>query len=307
MEKLSIIIPCYKSEGTLKNVVDECVLKIADMGFCDYEIVLVNDSSPDNVMAVIDEMCLKNPKIKAIEFAKNFGQHAAIMAGINEASGDIYVFLDDDGQTPIEQVDKLINALADDVDVVYAKYNYKKHSLWRNVGTKINDIMARLLIDKPKDITITSYFVCKSFVIQEMRRYKNAYPYLGGLIFRSVSRIKSVDIDHKERLCGESGYTLMKLMGLWMNGFTAFSVKPLRVAAFIGLLCAFLGFIMMAQTIITKLIGIDRLLGYSSTMSVLLFIGGILMIMLGIIGEYIGRIYISINNAPQYVIRKKIN
>jgi undecaprenyl-phosphate 4-deoxy-4-formamido-L-arabinose transferase len=277
------------------------------MGFCDYEIILINDSSPDNVMSVIEELCRQNPNIKAIEFAKNFGQHAAIMAGINIACGDIFVFLDDDGQTPIDEADKLISALTDDVDVVYARYNYKKHSLWRNIGTKINDIMARILIDKPKDITITSYFACKSFVVHEMKRYKNAYPYLGGLVFRSISKVRSVNVNHRERIRGESGYTFLKLIGLWMNGFTAFSVKPLRVAAFIGFLCAFLGFILMAHTIITKLTGIDRLLGYSATMSVLLFVSGILMIMLGIIGEYIGRIYISINNAPQYVIRKKIN
>jgi undecaprenyl-phosphate 4-deoxy-4-formamido-L-arabinose transferase len=307
MQKLSIIIPCYRSQDTIAQVVSDCIDKLNSMDIKDFEIVLVNDNSPDNVLYVIKDLCAKNKCIKGISLAKNFGQHAAIMAGINKADGDVFVFIDDDGQTPIDDVDKLLNLLSQDTDVVYAKYSHKKHSLFRNLGTKINDIMAEILIGKPKNIVITSYFVCKKFVIDEIRQYKNAYPYLSGLIFRSVARIKSVEVNHKERISGKSGYTLLKLFSLWMNGFTAFSIKPLRIATFFGTLCAFFGFVMMAYTIISRLFKTDMLLGYSSTMAVLLFIGGVLMLMLGMIGEYVGRIYISINNAPQYVIKEQFN
>jgi undecaprenyl-phosphate 4-deoxy-4-formamido-L-arabinose transferase len=306
LKKISVVIPCYRSENFLPVVVKDCISKFSEIGISDYEIILVNDFSPDNVLSVIRKLCFENPNIKGVDLARNFGQHAAIMAGLSIISGDICVFLDDDGQTPVDEIDKLLNALTDDIDVVYAEYSKKKHSIFRNLGSKVNDIMAEILINKPKNIVITSYFVCKRFIVDEMLRYHNAYPYLSGLIFRATKRIKTVEVNHRERLSGASGYTLKKLFTLWMNGFTAFSVKPLRIATFMGFFCAVLGFIMTGYTIVSRLLRSDMLLGYSSTMAVLLFVGGMLMLMLGIIGEYIGRIYISINNAPQYVIREII-
>ncbi|MDR3048545.1 MAG: glycosyltransferase family 2 protein [Elusimicrobiota bacterium] len=307
MKKLSIIIPCYRSQDTLPIVVRDCISKMDKIAGRDYEIILVNDCSPDGVLKVMQDLCAQYPNIKGIDLAKNFGQHAAIMAGLSIVSGALCIFLDDDGQTPIDEVDKLLAALDDDTDAVYAKYPHIKQSLFRIFGSKINDIMAQILIDKPKGIRLTSYFVCKRFLADEILHYHNAYPYLGGLVFRSTKKIKNIEISHKERISGDSGYTIKKLLSLWLNGFTAFSVKPLRIATFAGFCFSILGFIMTAYTVISKILKSDMLLGYSSTMAVLLFIGGMLMLMLGIIGEYIGRIYISINNAPQYVIRKIIN
>lgn len=301
-----MVIPCYNSENTVKTVVDEVVETVSAHTDYDYEIILVNDCSPDNVFDVISDMAAQNPKIKGIELARNFGQHSAIMAGFHYVTGDIVVCLDDDGQTPADEMFKLIDAL-DENDLVFAKYTDKKHSAFRNFGSKVNDKMAQWLIDKPKGLRIMSYFACKRYVIEDVKKYDNPYPYISGLLLRTTKRIGNVEIHHRERIEGKSGYTMKKLLLLWLNGFTAFSVKPLRIATITGALTAVAGFIYGLYIIINKLVHPMTPLGYSSTMAVLLFLGGMIMLMLGLIGEYIGRIYISINNAPQYVIRKSVN
>lgn len=306
MTKISVVIPCYNSEKTIKTVVDEIIETVSAKSGYDYEIILVNDCSPDNVYGVITELASENSKIKGLDLARNFGQHSAIMAGFHYITGDIAVCLDDDGQTPACEMFKLIEKL-DSYDLVFAEYSEKKHSAFRNFGSKINDAMAQWLIEKPKGLKIMSYFACKRYVIEEVKNYDNPYPYISGLLLRATKRVTNVKINHRERLVGQSGYTIKKLMLLWLNGFTAFSVKPLRIATLAGVITAVLGFIYGIYIVVNKLIHPLTPLGYSSTMAVLLFIGGMIMIILGLIGEYIGRIYISINNAPQYVIRRSVN
>jgi len=305
---ISCIIPCYGSEGTINQVVSDIIKTFELRGEINYEIILINDSSPDDVFKQIKNICSSYVQVKAIDLAKNFGQHNAIMAGINCSNGELLVFLDDDGQTPASDIWKLLDALDDDCDVVYAKYEDKKHSFFRNIGSKINNIMAEVLIDKPKSLSISSYFACKRFVANELKTYIGRYPYLTGLVLRSCNRIKNVIVNHKEREIGNSGYTIKKLLSLWLNGFTAFSIKPLRMATAIGFFTAMSGFIYGLFIIIRRFFIYPMAsVGWSSTMAVLLFIGGMIMLMLGVIGEYIGRTYININNAPQYVIRDTIN
>lgn len=306
--KLSFVIPCYGSENTIESVVDEIrnTVKTRSDKY-DYEIILVSDHSPDNVFSVIESLAKNDRKITGIELARNFGQHSAILAGFHSVTGDIVVCLDDDGQTPANQMFTLIDGLDDECDVVFARYDEKKHSLFRNFGSKLNDKMACYLIDKPKDLKIMSYFACRRYVIDEVLRYNNPYPYMSGLLLRTTKNIKNVTIKHRSRLSGESGYNLRKLFSLWVNGFTSFSVKPLRVATFVGVTSSILGFLYGVYVIINKLVNPDTPLGYSSMMAAFLLIGGIIMIMLGIIGEYVGRIYISLNEAPQFVVRRKIS
>ena len=304
---ISCIIPCYGSQNTITNVVESLRHEFSQRIEYEYEIILVNDASPDNVLDVITSLAKDDSHIKVLDLAKNFGQHAAIMAGMNHGQGDIFIFMDDDGQTPPSQMWKLIDAIDETCDVVFGRYESKRHSLWRNVGSRINDYMARILIGKPKDLMLSSYFACKSFVVQEIAMYRGCFPYLAGLVLRSTKCMKNVTIEHKERAEGVSGYTARKLLMLWLNGFTAFSVRPLRVAGVIGSVISATGFIYGIYIILRRLfIAPDTPLGWSSTMAALLFIGGVIMIMLGMIGEYVGRIYMNINNAPQYVIRERI-
>ena len=306
MKKVSFVIPCYRSEKTLEGVIAEIKSTMEKLNQYIYEIILVNDSSPDNTWKTIEKLSSENRNIIGINLSKNFGQHAALMAGMREAEGDYVVCLDDDGQTPANEVDKLLNALDEGYDAVYARYGNKKHSLFRNFGSRANDLMTRIMLGKPKELFVSSYFGVKRFVVEDMLRYQNSYPYVIGLVLRATKNIVNVDVTHREREEGKSGYTLKKLLGLWFNGFTAFSVTPLRIATVIGVFCAFAGFVYAVYVFVRRLIAPTYVLGFSSLMCVILFVGGMMMIMLGLVGEYIGRIYISLNNSPQYVVREKV-
>lgn len=307
MQKVSFVIPCYRSERTLEGVVDEIRNTMQQLGKYAYNIILVNDCSPDNTLEVIRKLCRQYDNIKGIDFAKNFGQHSALMAGLRKADGDIVVCLDDDGQTPANEVGKLLEGIENGSDVVYAQYEIKKHSMFRNFGSWMNDVMTRVMLGKPKDLHVTSYFAVKRFVVESMLAYQNSYPYVIGLVLRATKNIINVPVKHRSREIGASGYTMKKLLSLWFNGFTSFSILPLRVATVVGSCCAGVGFLYLIYTVIKKLVNPAVPVGFSSLMSVILFIGGMLMLMLGLIGEYVGRIYISINNSPQYVIRDEIN
>lgn len=302
--KISIVIPCYASAKFLRNTVAEIKEEMAKLNKYEYEVILVNDCSPDDTFQVIKAIAEENKNIKGINLAKNFGQHAALMAGFQYVTGDIVVCMDDDGQTPASELYKLINEISEDCDVVYARYTTKKHAWYRNLGSKVNSLMTEWMLGKPRDLYISSYFAAKRYVIEEMKKYGHSFPYVIGLVLRTTKHIRNVDVLHKDRAVGESGYSLKKLFGLWLNGFTAFSIKPLRIADLMGAFCAIIGFIFLVYVVIRRLIyGDSGIIGWTSLISVMLFIGGMLMCILGIIGEYVGRMYICMNNAPQYVIK----
>lgn len=307
MKKISYVIPCYKSALTITGVINEIQSAMENLKQYTYEIVLVNDCSPDNTFEVIENLAKQYDNICGIDLAKNFGQHAALMAGFHYITGDILVCLDDDGQTPADEVGKLLQEIENGQDVVYAKYEHKRHSLFRNFGSVVNEKMAQFLLGKPKELYVSSYFAARRFVVEEMLHYDKSYPYVIGLVLRTTKRITNVTVNHREREIGTSGYTFSKLIALWMNGFTAFSVKPLRIATWIGIACAVLGFIYGIYTVIKKFINPAVPVGFSSMMAALMFIGGMILFMLGLLGEYMGRMYISMNNAPQYVIRDIVN
>ncbi len=305
---VSFVIPCYRSEATLPGVIREIQDTMEKMKDYGYEIVLVNDCSPDGTFSIIRKLCQENDNIVGIDLARNFGQHSALMAGFHYVKGDVIVCLDDDGQTPADEADRLLMGIEKGADVVYARYGKKHHSGFRNWGSHVNELMTRVMLGKPKDLYLSSYFAAKRFVVDEMLRYEFAYPYVIGLVLRTTKNIINVDVEHRDRQAGVSGYTIGKLLNLWFNGFTAFSVKPLRIATVTGAGCAFLGFAYGIYTIIKKIFinPPDLVTGFSALMSVLVFMGGMMMLMLGLLGEYMGRMYISMNNSPQFVIRECI-
>ena len=302
--KISFVIPCYNSEKTIGSVVGEIEDKMRTMEDYQYEIILVNDASPDDTYETISAICENDNNVVGVDLVRNFGQHAAVMAGIKMSTGDVVVCLDDDGQTPANEVDKLIAKIEEGYDAVYARYSSKQHSAFRNWGSSVNERMTEWILDKPKDLYVSSYFAVRRVIADEMLRYENAYPYLIGLVLRSTRKICNVDVNHRAREEGTSGYSLKKLIGLWMNGFTAFSVKPLRAATFAGVVIAMLGFVYTIYVLINKIFNAATPLGWSSIVALLLLLGGTILFVLGIIGEYIGRIYICINNSPQYVVRE---
>jgi glycosyltransferase involved in cell wall biosynthesis len=305
--KFSFVIPCYGSELTISDVISEIAQKMGEKSSFDYEIIAINDCSPDAVLGILKETAQKNPRVKVIDLSKNGGKHAAMMAGYSMATGDIIVNLDDDGQCPIDRLWDLIEPLNSGFDIVIAKYFVKKQSAFKNFGSRINALMAQYLIGKPKALYLSNFSAMKRFVLEEIKKYDKPYPYMDGLMLRTTSKICNVKMEERERSAGVGHYTFVKSLKLWLNGFTAFSVKPLRISSVLGAVCAFSGFVFGLITVFNKLMHPETLMGYSSLMAVLLFVGGMIMMMLGMIGEYVGRIYISINNSPQYVIRETIN
>lgn len=309
-ELISFVIPCYNSTKTLPAVTNEIIDTMkSTMKQYDYEIILVNDCSPDGTTySIIKELSKIHSHIRGINLARNFGQPSAVMAGMSIAKGDYIVCGDDDGQTPFCDLPIFFEKIDEGYDVVEAKYTQlEKKSLFRKLGTYMNEHMATWLINKPKGIVLTTYWVIRKYVAEEMRKYPNSYPYLGGLMMRATQNVCNVEIAHRERISGKSGYSISKLLGLWLNGFTSFSVKPLRLAAACGGVLSIVGIVIGIITIIRKILDPTILAGYSSIMAVVLLLFGALFILLGMLGEYIGRIYISLNNAPQFVIRDMIN
>ncbi len=274
----------------------------------DHEIILVNDCSPDDTWEKIEHLCDQHPRVKGVDLAKNFGQHCAILAGLHEAQGDIIICLDDDGQTPPEEAYKLIQAVeADGHDIAIARYEIKQHSAFRNFGSRVNDKMACSLIGKPKDLFLSSFVAFKRFVRDQICQYTFPYPYISGMLLRTTKDIVNIDVDHRERQEGNSGYTLSKLLALWFNGFTNFSIKPLRIVTFLGAIIALIGFILGVYSIVTKVINPATPLGWASTFTATVFIGGLILLVLGLIGEYIGRMFMGLNQQPQFVVRRKRN
>lgn len=305
--KISFVIPCYRSEKTVQKVYTEIVEVLQQKKEYSYEIIMVNDASPDNVLKVLVDLSKLDANVKVIDCAKNMGKHAALMAGFRYVTGDYIVCVDDDYQCPVDRLWDLIKPLEEDYDVSIAKYGIKKQSRFKNFGSWMNGIMMTYMIGKPKELQFANFTAMKRFVVDEIVKYDNPYSYVNGLILRTTNKIANVPMEERKRLEGTGGYTLRKSLKLWINGFTAFSILPLRIAIYLGLFFSVIGFLTGIITVIRKLLNPLILAGYTSTIAVMLFIGGIMLFMMGILGEYIGRIYMCINRAPQYIVRKTWN
>ncbi len=301
----SFVIPCYRSENTISAVVEEINSVAEKENLQDYEIILVNDCSPDNVWDKIKQLAEKDSHVHGINLVKNSGQHAALLAGYAKAKGGIIVSMDDDGQSPLDELRTLLEELDKGNDIVYAYYEDSAQSKFRQFGTYFATQMCKVILDAPKDFRGSSFFVLRKLIADEMVKYDHSYPYLTGLVLRTTRKIGYVKAAQRNRISGNSGYSLSKLFGLWLNGFTAFSVKPLQIGTWLGFIFALIGFIGTLAVVINKIIHPDTAMGWSSIVSINLMVSGITLVMLGLIGEYIGRIYICINKAPQYVIREE--
>ena len=272
----------------------------------DWEIILVNDCSPDGTFGVLRALAEEDGRITAVDLAKNFGQHAALMCGMRHTRGDVVVCLDDDGQTPADEVGKLLAKLEEGCDVVYASYEDKRESGFRRFGSRVNRRMTEIMLAKPRELELTSYFAARRFLVDEMLRYEHCYPYVMGLVLRSTKRVANVPVRHRDRETGSSGYTLAKLLSLWMNGFTSFSVKPLRIATYSGAVIALIGFLYALVVLIRRFTVNAAPLGWTTTTILILIIGGLNLLLLGLVGEYVGRVFMCVNATPQYVEREYI-
>ena len=299
---IGIVIPVYNGALTIGNLIDKL---IALLPYKNKKIVLVNDGSTDNS----HEVCLKKVEqyphiVTYLSLSKNFGEHNAVMAGLNYADTDYVVVMDDDFQNPPDEVEKLINTTIDGgYDVIYSYYEEKKHTFFRNIGSKFNDIVATFLLDKPPNLYLSSFKCMNRFMVNEVIKYKGPFPYIDGLILRVTRNIGKVMVRHEERQINRSNYTLRKLIHLWLNMFINFSITPLRISTVLGLFMAFFGVVMSIYILIDRIFHSNTPLGWASLMVAVITFSGVQLFIIGLIGEYLGRLFLTENMTPQYVIR----
>lgn len=299
---LSVVIPVYRGAQTIGRLVDELAATLKKYRL---EIVLINDASPDNSHQICLNLAKKySQRIKYLQLARNFGEHNAVMAGLNHATGDYAVIIDDDFQNPPSEIEKLVNrAIAAQLDVVYSYYTKKKHSWFRNFGSRFNNLIASVLLNKPRNFYLSSFKCLNRFTINQVIKYSGPYPYIDGLIWRSTRKIGKVLVKHVRRTEGKSGYTLRKLTHLWLNMFVNFSIYPLRVSTFLGVLFSFLGAALAVFFTIDKILHPEIPIGITTILIAILIFAGVQLLMLGLIGEYVGKLFLTTNLSPQYVIR----
>ncbi|HEV3244235.1 MAG TPA: glycosyltransferase family 2 protein [Chthoniobacterales bacterium] len=301
--ELSLVIPVYNGSRTVGPLVEQ-VVKIS--GSTSFEIVLVNDGSEDDSEVVCAELAKKFPQnVTFVHLSRNFGEHSAVLAGFTQARGRYVAVLDDDGQNPPEEVVRMLDELKrKNYDVVYGHYIEKKHSRFRNLGSRFNDRIATLMLHKPKDLYLSSFKVMNRFLVNEIIKYRGPYPYTDGLIYRVTRNIGQIPVEHRASQSGPSRYTLRRLVRLWLNMFLNFSIKPLRISVYVGLLASCLSIIALIAILIDKLwITKNVTLGIPTVLGSVVFFSGIQLMILGLVGEYLGRLYLDQTGTPQYVVR----
>ncbi len=305
--EVSIVVPVYRSEAILPHLVEQVLDVMRAAHLQDrFELVLVNDCSPDGSWRVIRELAAQHAFVKGISLARNFGQHNATMAGLNRASGEIVVIMDDDLQHPPRSIVDLVDAIRGGRDVCYTRYVHRQHASWKKWGSWFNDRIASFLLKKPKGLYLSSYKAMHGRIAAEIVKYDGPYAYVDGLILDVTRDIAVVPIEHQARLSGEGNYNLRRSISLWLKMATSFSIVPLRVASLAGLLLAAISVFSMIFIVVGKYLHPEVQTGWTSLMTIVLFMGSLQLLCLGLLGEYLGRAYLKINRKPQFSIKECI-
>jgi glycosyltransferase involved in cell wall biosynthesis len=299
---LSIVIPVYNGAHSIGELID-ALEELAVAG--GHEIVLVNDGSPDHSLEVC-RMRVERARvpITLINLARNYGEHNAVMAGLRQASGAHVVTMDDDLQNPPEEVERLLAyAQQSGKEVVYTYYDDKQHAFWRNLGSRFANRVADYVLEKPTGLYLSSFRCMSAFVVREITRYDGPFPYIDGLILQVTQDIGTLLVRHLPRAVGRSNYTLRRLLRLWTSMFVNFSVMPLRVSTMTGFALSLLGAVGVAAAVIEALVSSPPP-GWASLMAAVLLLSGVQLLILGIVGEYLGRLYLTANRKPQSVVKE---
>ena len=301
--KLSIVIPVYNSEDCLLELNTQVEQALAN--FPSYELILVNDKSPDNSWGKIIEVCAKNKNAIGISLRKNSGQDNAIMAGLKIAKGEYIIIMDDDLQHSPDDILKLYNECIKGYDICFGLFSGKKQKLWKNFGSWMNGKLSEKLISKPKEIYLSPFKIFRNEIAKEMIHYTGPYPYIDALLLTITHNISQIPIEHHTRYKGKSNFSMFRSMSVFLKHATGYSVYPLRLAIYMGFISALLAFVFGAYFLIDYFfISGDKVEGWISTILLILLLGGSILICMGIIGEYVGRIFLTINKKPQYTIEK---
>ena len=303
---ISIVIPCYYSEKTIKKVVEMTIDEFSKTNRYDCEFVLVNDGSTDGTYEKIKELAEKYPFVQGVNLLRNFGQHNALMAALHYVRGDYVLGMDDDMQTHPSQIHKLVGKSQEGYDLVYGHYGKKKNSTLKNLSSKLNEVSSRILLGRPKEIVSSNFWIITRKVAEEVIKYDSYNPYIDGIFYRVTHNIGNVEVEHHKREVGTSNYTLKKLIRLWL-AYWNYSVIPLRISSVTGGVMAMAGFVAALLTIIRKLVHPGIPVGWASTICVVTVFAGLILMSLGIIGEYLGKIILTLNHTPQFIVRESIN
>lgn len=303
--KISIVVPVYNGAATVGRLVNEIERELAADN--DLEMVLVNDGSTrDNSDEVCTQIAAEKSWVVYVDLFRNFGEHNAVMAGLNHSTGDYVVIMDDDLQNPPSEVIKLIDELDKGYDVVFSRYDEKKHAFYRNLGSSFNNLVSSIVLKKPMNLYLSSFKVISRPLVNQIIQYDGPFPYVDGLILRTSQRYSTVKAVHLAREVGRSGYTLRKLVELWLNMLTNFSILPLRVATVVGFILAAISGVASIAVVIEKLINPDLPTGWASVIVVVLFLASVQLVAMGLMGEYLGRVLLKLNKLPQFSVRKVI-
>lgn len=304
---ISIAIPCYRSAKTIENVVKEIDEVFKKQSKYEYEVILVNDGSPDNTFEVIHRICRQNKKVTGVNLSKNFGQSAAKMAAIPYVKGEVLVYMDDDGQHPAEGIFALVERVLEGYDIVYAHFASKKHSAFKQLTSNLHNWILYKIGSKPKDVHLSSFFALSEFSIKAMQNSDCPVIAVAAYLRKLTTKITNIEMEHLPRKSGESGYTLKKMFQLWKKSITSFNTTLLSLAMNVGIICGVVGIVGAVVIIIEKLINPNMVIGYASLMVALLVLCGTIMFLLGILGEYIGKIYLILCKLPPYKVREIVS
>ena len=303
---ISIVIPCYYSENTIGKEVEAVMEQFNMHDDYECEFVLVNDGSKDGTFDVIKGLCEKYPNVKGINLMRGFGQQNAIMAGLHHAKGKRIMGMDDDMQTHPSQVFKLIEKMEEGYDVVYGTYPSSKNGFFKRMSSELNQISTRIMLDIPKNIKSTNFWIITDKVRDEAIKYSSFNPIIDAIFYQVTQNFGSVEVEHHKRESGKSGYTFRKLVRLWLS-YWNYSVVPLRISFIIGALSATLGIIVTIWLIYKKVTDPLLPMGWASTLCLMTLLFGAVLMMLGVVGEYLGKAILILNKTPQYIVREELN
>jgi len=299
---VSAVVPVYRSEDCLEKLVEALTAAFKKSGRS-HEIVLVNDCSPDRSWEKIVELASRYPSIRGVNLRRNYGQDNALMAGLRIAKGRTVLIMDDDLQHDPAEAERLLEKVEKGFDVCYAHFAQKRQAWWKNAGSWLSDKVANVVINKPKHVYLSPYKAMANEIVEEIIKYDGPYSYIDGLLFRVTENITQVDVKHHERYAGKGNYNLRRSISVWLKLATSFSLTPLRMATYLGLGFSGIGLFGALYFIIQKLTGSDAPYGWASTTVAILVLGGVQLACLGLIGEYLGRVFLHLNKRPQYVIK----
>jgi undecaprenyl-phosphate 4-deoxy-4-formamido-L-arabinose transferase len=300
---LSFVIPLYHSAETIGALVREIEGLQVEGG---HEIILVHDGSgPATSVVCRDLLRSARVPLTLVEHARNYGEHNAVLTGWRHARGEYVVNLDDDGQNPpAEAVRMWRHAREQQLDVVFGHYAEKQHAAWRNFGSWFTNRMTDWALDKPPGFYLSSFRCVSAFAIRQVIAYAGPYPYLDGLLLQVTQRIGSLEVRHDPRRAGQSTYTLRRLINLWLSAWINFSVLPLRVATIIGALLGLAGLGALGWVAWMWWRDVGPQTGWGWLMAGLLIFSGTQLLILGLIGEYLGRLFLTVNQRPQSIVRE---